>query len=473
MKYTTLAIFACVLVALAAHGAASAAGSFYVDNVYGNDGNPGTQAAPWQSLTRANRQVLAPGDSLLLKRGGFWSGQDLQVSENGTSGARINVDAYGTGAAPVVSGASSCVMVTGDYVTVRNLKLDSCSWAGIEFGEGATFGLAEFNTLSHNIAGANVASGASDNTIQKNTIVDNNKMKVLTPCPTNCNDDNGAWGVLLNGDRNVVAYNTISGSDAYSYDYGRDGAAVEIFNGAANIIHRNKAADNETFSELGGSATRDNSFIYNSVRSAVGQGKFVVLTGVAKNTTLTNNSVYLTGSISQGIVCSSGCNTGVLHSRNNLIKAVLKAGYADAPFDDAFGIYSGFIQFALGANSVEADPKFRSTTDLRVEPASPAVDSGASLGYTADVDAQVVPMDNNNDGVKTVNRGSNEGLAPPTYCPDFDGNHVADISDLVKLTSWYGRTAPPAPATYDVNHDGYVDVLDVTYVAGWFGRVPC
>jgi len=238
VKHTTLVVLASLVVALAAHGAAGAAGSFYVDSVYGNDGNPGTQAAPWQSLTRANRQLLAPGDSLLLKRGSFWSGQELQVSENGTSGARINVDVYGTGAAPVVSGASSCVLVTGDYVTVRNLKLDSCSWAGIEFGEGATFGLAEFNTLSHNIAGANVASGASDNTIQKNTIVDNNRMKVLTPCPTNCNDDNGAWGVLLNGDRNVVAYNTVSGSDAYSYDYGRDGAAVEIFNGSAKQGHR-------------------------------------------------------------------------------------------------------------------------------------------------------------------------------------------------------------------------------------------
>src|SRR5256885_9082802 len=267
---------------------------------------------------------------------------------------------------------------------------------------------AEDGIRDYKVTGVQTCALPIYNTIQKNTIVDNNKMKVLTPCPTNCNDDNGAWGVLLNGDRNVVAYNTISGSDSYSYDYGRDGAAVEVYNGAANTIQRNKAVDNETFSELGGAVTRDNSFIYNSVRSAVTQGKFVVLTGVAKNTTLTNNSVYLTGSSSQGIVCSSGFNTGVLHSRNNLIKAVLKAGYSEAPFDDAFGIYSGFIQFALGANSVAADPKFRSTTDLRVEPTSPAVDSGMSLGYTTDVDGKPVPLDNNNDGIKTVNRRSED-----------------------------------------------------------------
>jgi Right handed beta helix region len=470
VKHTTLVIVASVLVVLAGHGTASAAASFYVDSVNGNDSNPGTQSAPWQSLTRANKQSLAPGDSLLLKRGSFWSGQELQVSENGTSAARIKVDAYATGAAPVISTASSCAMVTGDYVTVRNLKLDNCSWAGIQFAEGSTFGLAEFNILSHNIAGAHVSSGASDNTIQNNTIVDNNKMKVLTPCPPECNNDNGAWGILLNGDRNLVANNQISGSDSFSYDYGRDGAAVEVYNGASNTIQRNKAIDNETFSELGGAATRDNTFLYNSVRSAISQGKFVVLTGVAKNTTLTNNSVYLTGTSSQGIVCSSGCNTGVLHSRNNLIKAVLKAGYADAPFDDAFGVYSGFIQFALGANSLAADPKFRSLSDLRVEATSPAVDSGASLGYTADINAETVPQDNNNDGVKTANRGSNEALAPPTQCPDFTRDRWVDISDLLQLTNWYGRAAPPAPANYDVNHDGYSDIIDVSYVSSWFGR---
>jgi hypothetical protein len=470
LKNTTLVVVISVVLALAGHRSATAGGSFYVDSMNGSDSNPGTQSAPWRSLSRANSQVLSAGDSLFLKRGSSWSGEELKVSENGTAAARIKVDAYGTGAAPVISGASSCANVSGDFVTVRGLKLDNCSWAGIQFTEGATFGIAEFNTLSNSIAGAHVSTAASDNTIQKNIIVNNNKMKVLTPCPPECNNDNGAWGVLLNGDRNLVTNNTISGSDTFSYDYVRDGAAVEIYNGAANTIQSNYAIDNETFSELGGAATRDNTFAYNSVRSTVGQGKFVVLTGVAKNTTLNNNSVYLTGSQSEGIVCSSGCNTGVLHARNNVIKAVLKAGYADAPFDDAYGLYSGFVQFAKGVTSLTADPKFRSTTDLRVEPTSPAVDSGMSLGYTVDVDAKTVPLDNNNDGVKAVNRGSNEMLAPPTQCPDFSGDSFVDMFDIAQQTNWYTKPSRPAPAQYDANHDGYVDMFDITYVAGWFTR---
>ena len=61
-----------------------------------------------------------------------------------------------------------------------------------------------------------MSSGLSDNTIVANTIRDNNKMSVNTP---GGDDDSGAFGVLLNGDRNEVANNTISGSDAFSYDY--------------------------------------------------------------------------------------------------------------------------------------------------------------------------------------------------------------------------------------------------------------
>ncbi|GAA2843962.1 hypothetical protein GCM10020220_036470 [Nonomuraea rubra] len=52
-------------------------------------------------------------------------------------------------------------------------------------------------------------------------------------------NDSGAFGVLLNGDDNVVTGNTITGSFAKSADYGIDGAAVEIFNGDRNTVTHN------------------------------------------------------------------------------------------------------------------------------------------------------------------------------------------------------------------------------------------
>jgi len=467
VKHAAPGLLVAAFLILADAGSVSASGSYYVDSVNGNDGNAGTQSAPWQSLSRANAQVLAPGDSLFLKRGSSWSAQALLVPENGTASNRITVDAYGSGASPLISGASNCAYVSGDYVTVRNLTLDDCSWAGIQFAAEASFGLAELNTVSHNAAGVHVATGSSDNTIQKNTVVNNNKMSVLTPCPPSCSDDSGAFGILLNGNRNKVANNAISGSDTFSYDFGRDGAAVELYNASANTIQRNVAIDNETFSELGGASTTDNTFIYNSVRSATQQAKFVVLPGVALNTTLRNNSAYLTDANSQGFVCYSSCSPTVLHMRNNLVEAVLKAGYADGAFDDGYGIYKGPAQFSPGPSSMLAEPLFDSPTNLHLQPTSPAIDSGMALGYSTDVEGSPVPSYN-------PNRGAYEAqAAQTTVCLDFNADGYVDITDISSLTAWFGSPVPPAPARYDVAPDpldGFVDITDVSRMTALFGQ---
>jgi hypothetical protein len=159
-------------------------------------------------------------------------------------------------------------------------------------------------------------------------------MSVLT---VGGSDDSGAIGVLLRGDRTEVAFNTISGSDAFSYDYGRDGAAVEVYGGQKNHIHHNFAQDNDAFSELGHSRSADNTYAYNVVLSSLETSVFVVTRGSGSSygpvlrTSLYNNSVLLTGAQSQGVVCSSGCNADILRMRNNVIQAVWKVGYADAP----------------------------------------------------------------------------------------------------------------------------------------------
>ena len=117
----------------------------------------------------------------------------------------------------------------------------------------------------------------------------------------------------MNGDRNEVAHNTISGSDTFSYDYGRDGAAVEIYGGQGNSIHHNVAVDNHAFSELGDPRTRDNTFGYNLVFSSLPDSTFLVTRGgqdghgPVANTRLINNTVVMTGPGSQGFVCHGGC----------------------------------------------------------------------------------------------------------------------------------------------------------------------
>ncbi len=389
------------------------AARYYVDSAAGSDTNPGTSPdAPWRSLGRVNVAALSPGQSLLFKRGGSWSGA-LRPRGSGSNQQPVVVGAYGSGAAPVIRGSSTCVSVSGSYVVVRDLEVRSCRWAGIAVsGTGSTI---RDNLVTDTAAGIYVKSGAHGNKVLNNRLVGNNRMSVLTASPSD--DDSGAFGVLLRGDGNEIAYNTIRGSDAFSYDYGRDGAAVEIYGGVGNHVHHNTALDNDVFSELGGSRSADNVFAYNLVRSSLATSSFLVTRGAGSSygpvlrTKLYNNTVLLTGVSSQGFVCHAGCGPGILTMRNNVIQAVAKVGYADARFDEDHGLYSGGRrQFVLGPRSVVAAPHFidPAAGNLRLAAASPGLDRGVRLSYARDLDGRSVPVDGNRDGVAVTDLGAYE-----------------------------------------------------------------
>ncbi len=376
--------------------------TYYVDSVSGDDANSGTSpTSAWKTLSKANSASLAAGDRLLFKRGGRWAGK-LSVKWSGTASNPVVIGAYGSGDLPIIEGSSGCISLTGSYVTLQELKIQNCSWSGIDvYGSN---NVIQNTVITGNVAGVYVRSGASGNRILRNQIVDNNRMSVLTQ---GGNDDSGAFGILIRGDYTEVAYNTISGSDAFSYDYGRDGAAVEIYGGRNNHIHHNLAIDNDTFSELGNSRSADNTFAYNVVRGSLASATFLVTRGASSSygpvlrTRLYNNTVLLTGSSSQGVICHAGCGPDILTMRNNIIQAVVKAGYADAPFDEDYNLYfGGIVQFTMGPHSLVADPKFvnGAAGDLHLQSTSPAIDRGVSAGYTQDFDGVAVPQDGNRDG---------------------------------------------------------------------------
>jgi hypothetical protein len=290
--------------------------------------------------------------------------------------------------------------------------MHNCSWAGISISGAAN--RIEDNLVRNNISGVAVRAGAVDNRILRNQIRDNNRMSVLTTQPW---DDSGAFGVLLHGDRTEVAYNTISGSDAFSHDYGRDGAAIEIYGGRNNSIHHNQAFDNDAFAELGNSRSADNTFAYNLVRSSLERSTFLVTRGGKSGfgpvlrTMLVNNTVLMTGRYSEGFVCEAGCGPDVLTMRNNIVVAVVKAGYADRAFTDDHNLYwGGIVQFPKGATSIVGDPRFvdPGRGDLHLRSDSPAVDRGVPAGYTADLGGAAVPRDGNGDGTAAVDLGAYE-----------------------------------------------------------------
>lgn len=84
----------------------------YVSSVSGNDGNAGTFAAPYASITKVNNilSTLSNGDSVLFKAGETFVGNLIMAHSS------INFGRYGTGSNPVIT---SMVNVTG-WVNIGN-----------------------------------------------------------------------------------------------------------------------------------------------------------------------------------------------------------------------------------------------------------------------------------------------------------------------------------------------------------------
>jgi hypothetical protein len=116
--------------------------------------------------------------------------------------------------------------------------------------------------------------------------------------------------------------------------------------------------------------------------------------GPVRNTRLFNNDIVLSGANSQGFVCHGGCGPSILTMRNNIVQAVAKAGYADAPFDEDYNLYfGGQTQFALGAHSMVQNPAFVNPGgDFHLQAGSPAVNRGVAVGYAQDLDHHPVPL---------------------------------------------------------------------------------
>lgn len=93
----------------------------------GNDDNPGTLSAPWQTITRVNEAIsdhsLVRGDSVLLKRGDTFFG--FLTTGPLTGAGVLTFGAYGWGTPPVLSGYKTSLNVWAPDATYPGVwKLD-------------------------------------------------------------------------------------------------------------------------------------------------------------------------------------------------------------------------------------------------------------------------------------------------------------------------------------------------------------
>jgi len=101
--------------------------NYYIDSVSGQDTNTGASPqAAWKSLARISATTFHPGDRILFKSGGVWTGQ-LWPKGSGTADHPITIDKYGGDALPVINGAglaeNAVMLKNQEYWEIRNLEI--------------------------------------------------------------------------------------------------------------------------------------------------------------------------------------------------------------------------------------------------------------------------------------------------------------------------------------------------------------
>lgn len=402
--------------------------TFFVSRA-GDDNNEGTSpGTAWKSLAKVDAAALEPGDSVSFRRGDVWTG-GLVIGRSGNAQSAITLNSYGSGSLPAIVGGErgTCVRIDGDYVTVDGLRAEACGYSG--FGVAGDHNVIRNSAATQNAVGIKVGEGSDFGLYANNTLTDNNVMNTNTPgtgCGTpqavRCYDDSGAYGILVSGNDNEISGNTITGSTAESYDFGRDGSAIEIFNGSRNSIHHNVAGDNHVFSEIGrsqGSAADANTFRYNLIRSACGDGcakaTGLLVRGPASafgpvtNTTFEFNTVWLDGPGSQAVVCHASCPASTT-IRGNILVAQRHALWIDgAGWTEQQNVLNGRTTVRPDSTSSTAPAGFVDAPDnLRLTGSSPAIDRAGAGASATDLDGQRTARNGDCTGDSAADSGAYE-----------------------------------------------------------------
>jgi len=118
------------LLALACAVATAGAAVYHVDSLNGEDTASGLSPAhAWRSLEKANATELKPGDQLLFKAGGRWSGR-FAPHGSGDVTARVLIGRYGDGALPRIDGEgkfpATVELKNVSFVEMADLEITNC-----------------------------------------------------------------------------------------------------------------------------------------------------------------------------------------------------------------------------------------------------------------------------------------------------------------------------------------------------------
>ncbi len=465
-------------------------GGYYFSYSTGSDANPGTVAAPFKTLAKLSSLSIVPGTHIYFKRGDTWPSSALVISASGASGNPIVIDAYGTGALPIIDRGGigitwgHAVEITGSYVTVRYIKGQAAHEAAFYVAPGATG--ASFIACEGSGSGTGIYAKANNITVRGCYLHDLTMIVNGTGGP---DGDYGAVGVWLEGKVAPITgaeidSNRIVNCRALSTNYGYDGGAMELNGSVSGVqFHHNYISGCQGGIEIGQGST-DNVQIFYNVWDLNYLNAFMLhlsgtFSSTATNWRVENNTFVFTAS-SWRVLDTSGTALPVSFIfRNNTVHSSLvftnSSGFTHNNNVYYFTGGANLGTIALGVGEMIADPMFLNyaASDYHPTATSPTIDAGVELGRSPDFDGNTVPTYN-------PVLGSHTDIGAYEYHGNSAARSIAAslvLSALVRLRTVpgtaalgvrYPRTAPASAALSSASRLRPIPVA--ARLGGSFGR---
>jgi hypothetical protein len=513
---STVAILAAITAPLNAF-----AGATYYVSPSGNDGNPGTAAAPWRTVTKA-ANTLTAGSTVIVKPGTYY--ESLIPARSGAADNLITFKAETQGTA-VLDGQNSRAngvdvkRTPASYIRIDGFEIRNFTSSAVylnDWGTALTAGIEVANCSIHDNAGdALNFRNSKDSLIDNCDIYSNGKTAiavggktgsinlVVRGCKIHNNVQDGFQG---NSTNSVVEYCTFYDQwwgtthqdafqlDAYTnltirYNVVSDFTQL-VYGGPASgdvgvcdglYVYGNVFFDSQYWAGKGGTcpaifidsskgaagSTILHTQIYNNTFLYLGDGQKPVLLYGSSGTRIDDVRIY--NNVYYQCRGTAGGNTYDIGSQATNVRCDYNCYYNMLPMP------------GQDAHSIRTNPKLTSYTqgaatfDVRLQADSPCIGAGAaSLASLVtlptpflDLDGCVLPVAGRYDiGAYAV---PSEGGSIPG---DANGDGVVDVVDVLVLVDSFGKYSGQAgfnPAC-DFGNDGAVDVYDLLVIVDNFGK---
>jgi hypothetical protein len=259
----------------------------------GNDANPGTQAAPLRSLTRA-AGMARPGTQVVAAPGTYAG--TVQTEASGTAGARIAFVSSTRGAAKVVTGggAGEAWRNSGNYVDIVGFDISGSSTDGLT-DEGSFVRLVDNKV--HGFRGGNCITTANDN-------YDLHDIDVIGNLAFGCGGTSLDHGIYVSHTRGVVSNNIAFDNAGFGIHCWHACNALTISN---NLVFNNPQGGiviGQGDGPNNGTVAANNFVVSNNI--AVGNGR----DGIRESGATGSNNRFLNNLLWDNAVNDIALNTG-------------------------------------------------------------------------------------------------------------------------------------------------------------------